>query len=235
MEGLWKSATKALGKSNTIGIPFLYGEKQKQAFLTKYMSNSPITGISVPQSIENPCPTVTTQGRLALVQVEGMDFLASAYKSPNLGADLSKVHSLNSPCPTVTTVPHQSIIFLDKYYGKSVAASVELPANTVTTVDVLRLVDCEMLDNCTDNLRAHVALYKDDSPYTMRIKVAMALLGIGDIKTRMLKVEELKLIQSFPKDYILVGTKREQKKFIGNSVPTQIVKALVEELLSSIN
>lgn len=56
----------------------------------------------------------------------------------------------------------------------------------------------------------------------------MFLYGISDIKMRMLNIPELKQIQGFPKDYKLIGTKTEQKKFIGNAVEVNQAKALVK-------
>ena len=53
----------------------------------------------------------------------------------------------------------------------------------------------------------------------------MALYGLADIYQRMLNVKELKRIQGFPEDYVLIGNQAEQKKFIGNSVHTSIPKA----------
>jgi DNA (cytosine-5)-methyltransferase 1 len=46
----------------------------------------------------------------------------------------------------------------------------------------------------------------------------------------MLRVPELKRIQGFGDDYYLAGTKTDQKKFIGNSVPPPVVRALLEAL-----
>ena len=45
---------------------------------------------------------------------------------------------------------------------------------------------------------------------------------------RMLKVEELLVIQGFPKDYVLYGTSTDKKKFIGNSVVPIMAKVLAE-------
>jgi DNA (cytosine-5)-methyltransferase 1 len=75
-----------------------------------------------------------------------------------------------------------------------------------------------------------VPIYDDDSPMVIEVKKVMALLGITDIKMRMLSINELKLITGFSKDYKLVGTQTDQKKFIGNAVPTQISKAITESL-----
>ena len=43
---------------------------------------------------------------------------------------------------------------------------------------------------------------------------------------RMLKISELLKIQGFPSNYILKGTKNEQKKFIGNAVVPIMAKAI---------
>lgn len=48
---------------------------------------------------------------------------------------------------------------------------------------------------------------------------------------RMLLPEELKQIQGFPKDYKMKGTDKEQIIQIGNAVPPQIVKQLVEHIV----
>lgn len=48
---------------------------------------------------------------------------------------------------------------------------------------------------------------------------------------RMLLPEELKQIQGFPKDYKMEGTNKEQIIQIGNAVPPQIVKQLVEHIV----
>ncbi len=44
----------------------------------------------------------------------------------------------------------------------------------------------------------------------------------------MLSIPELKQIQGFPKDYVLVVNQTEQKKFIGNAVEVNQAKALIQ-------
>jgi DNA (cytosine-5)-methyltransferase 1 len=51
----------------------------------------------------------------------------------------------------------------------------------------------------------------------------------------MLKVPELLRIQGFPQDYRMVGTQSDHKKFIGNSVEPNVVKAWVEIMARKIN
>lgn len=79
-----------------------------------------------------------------------------------------------------------------------------------------------------------IQIFEDDSPMMVKIKEFMALYGIVDIKMRMLTVGELLLIQGFPKDYILIGTQAEQKKYIGNAVEVTIARKLCEALCSGI-
>lgn len=87
----------------------------------------------------------------------------------------------------------------------------------------------------TTELGPVVAIYEDDSPMTVKIKEFMALYGIKDIYMRMLKIPELKRIMGFPDDYVLVGTKAEQKKYIGNAVETHMANALCTALSYQLN
>ena len=73
-----------------------------------------------------------------------------------------------------------------------------------------------------------ILVYEDDSEYTVKIKMFMAMYGISDIKMRMLFVNELLKIQGFGSRYKLVGTQTDKKRFIGNSVPPNWVKAMVQ-------
>ncbi|MDE5786725.1 MAG: DNA cytosine methyltransferase, partial [Duncaniella sp.] len=82
----------------------------------------------------------------------------------------------------------------------------------------------------------HVAIqiYDTDSPMMVKIKQFMALYCIVDIKMRMLMIDEIKLIQGFPKDYILIGTQAEQKKFLGNAVEVTIARKWCEALCAAV-
>lgn len=78
----------------------------------------------------------------------------------------------------------------------------------------------------------------ENPPFDMSIRLKiiefMLLYGIADIKMRMLKVKELKLIQGFPEDYELCGNQSDQKKFIGNSVVPHVVTAWCETMARKI-
>jgi DNA (cytosine-5)-methyltransferase 1 len=47
---------------------------------------------------------------------------------------------------------------------------------------------------------------------------------------RMLKILELLKIQGFDEAYILEGNQSDQKKFIGNAVPPEVPRHMVEAL-----
>lgn len=109
-------------------IKFVAGGKD--AFIVKYNSMSR-TGKYQSPSIDEPCPTVSTQGRLALAKVS---FLSKQYS----GHPGSKNISVEEPEGTITCKDHHA--FVSAYYGNGNNHSVENPAPTVTTKDRLALV-----------------------------------------------------------------------------------------------
>lgn len=117
------------------------------------------------------------------------------------------------PLHTITTsAGHFGMIsaFLIKYYGTGGGQSLDAPLATVVTKDRFGL--------------ASVVILRDGQQYR-----------IADIRLRMLKPEELKLAQGFPKDYVIShdadGNRypvSEQVRRIGNSVVPAMAQALVE-------
>lgn len=119
----------------------------------------------------------------------------------------------NEPLHTITTSPgHFGLVsaFLVKYYGTGCGQELNEPLATITTKDRFGLVN--------------VALNIKGEEYV-----------ISDIFLRMLKPEELKVMQGFPRDYVIDRDYKwrkyptsEQVKRIGNSVVPIMAKALVE-------
>ena len=118
--------------------------------------------------------------------------------------------SCNEPLHTITTSPgHFGLVsaFLVKYYsGCENIQSVDRPLDTITTRERFGLV----------------SVFIEGEPYIIK-----------DIFLRMLKPEELKLAQGFPKDYIIdldyTGKKypvKEQVARIGNSVVPAVATAI---------
>ena len=116
-------------------IKFVAGGKE--AFLVKYNSMSR-TGKYQAPSVDEPCPVVATQGRLALAKV---NFLSKQFS----GQPESKNISVDGPAGTITCKDHHA--FVSAYYGNGHNHSVELPAPTVTTKDRLALVNSVFIDN----------------------------------------------------------------------------------------
>ena len=116
-------------------IKFVAGGKE--AFIVKYNSMSR-TGKYQAPSVDEPCPVVATQGRLALAKV---NFLSKQFS----GQPDSKNISVDGPAGTITCKDHH--VFVSAYYGNGHNNSVELPAPTVTTKDRLALVNSVFIDN----------------------------------------------------------------------------------------
>ena len=119
----------------------------------------------------------------------------------------------DEPLHTITTSPgHFGLVsaFLIKYYGSGYGQELKKPLATITTKDRFGLVN-------------------------VIIDIAGEKYIINDIFLRMLKPEELKLMQGFPKDYIInrdINWKpypiKEQVARIGNSVVPVMAEALVK-------
>ena len=169
-------------------------------------------------SIESPSPTITCKDRVAKVDV---NFIDQQY-----GTGVAA--SIEKPCNTLTTTPKFNLVKAKKYilnpaWGGNVG-SVDAPCCTV----VARQDKAPLYIVSTELGELQIPIYDTDSETMVNIKKFMVSYGIIDIKMRMLNIPELKQIQGFPKDYKLIGTQTEQKKFIGNAVEVNQAKALVE-------
>lgn len=167
----------------------------------------------------------------------------------------STAASVNMPCGTIPTHDRFNFAHVHYDYTTPAVSSVDAPAGTVTTVPKHRLMVCSWLLNPQYSNKGHslekpcftliarmdkrppkivyaikgklkYPITKKDSPMTVKIKTYMMEHGIYDVSARLLKIPELKLIQGFPANYILKGTQAQQKKFIGNSVETNMAKSL---------
>lgn len=240
-------------------IKFVAGGKE--SFMVKYNSMSQ-RGKYVPPSLDDPCPTIATQSRLALASVA---FLSKQFS----GAPEDKNISVDAPAGTVTCVDHHALVSVNfianEYSGGGQLSSIEQPNPAVLTRPKQALISCNKflmnpqynspggsVDSPSFTLIARmdkmppylvttesgdiaIEVYDTDSPMTVKIKEFMAMYQIIDIKMRMLKIPELKLIMGFPEDYVLIGTQADQKKFIGNAVEVTISRAWCEALCQELD
>lgn len=115
-------------------IKFVAGGKKP--FLVKYNSMSR-KGKYLPPSLDEPCPTIATQGRLALASVR---FLSKQFS----GDPESKNVAIDGPAGTITTIDHHA--FVTVHYGNGFNRSLDDPAATLTTKDRMGLVSVSFLD-----------------------------------------------------------------------------------------
>jgi DNA (cytosine-5)-methyltransferase 1 len=167
------------------------------------------------QSIERPAGTILTNDKHNLIRAE---------KFIMPGGFDKRAKSIEDPAPTLTASRHHHYLVNPSWGGAS--SSVESPCVVV----IARQDKAPLyLISCKEGPIA-VPVYEDDDEYTVKLKEFMALYNICDIKMRMLKVIELKVIQGFPIDYILHGNQTDQKKFIGNAVEKHVVQCWSEAL-----
>lgn len=122
-------------------IKFVAGGKD--AFIVKYNSVNKKTGKHVPPSIDEPCPTVATQNRLALAKVS---FLSKQFS----GDPMSKNVSVDAPAGTITCKDHHAIIsaerFIVNYRFNNTGHSIEDPSPTICTVGQIGVASCQFID-----------------------------------------------------------------------------------------
>lgn len=198
-------------------IKFVAGGKE--AFIVKYNSVNKRTGKYVPPSIDDPCPTVTTNPKHRLVTCKHW-IMNTSFK--NTGS------SIDEPAQTVTA--NRKWHYLMNPQFKSAGGSVDNPCFTL----IARMDKMPPYLIQTEQGEVAIIIEPNDSPAMIKIKQFMALYGIIDIKMRMLRIPELKRIMGFPSDYILVGTQADQKKFIGNAVEVNMARVLCEALCRSL-
>jgi DNA (cytosine-5)-methyltransferase 1 len=166
------------------------------------------------QSIDQPAGSILTNDKHKLVKAEKW-LMNTNYN--NVGK------SLEEPAPVITADRHHHYLINPSWGGNP--GSIEQPCPVVIARQdkaPLYLITCQ-------ERPVAVPVYDTDCEWTIKLKEFMALYSICDIKMRMLKVMELKVIQGFPENYVLKGNQTDQKKFIGNAVhpyvPEQWIKA----------
>lgn len=222
------------------------------AFFTKYMGNDSVTGINNGKSLSEPSPVIATSNRLGLVQTHFI------YKYYGNGHNLQSVEEPAGTLTTKDRMVSVGTHFIDRTFSGSEPQSVEMPCGTLLQVPKSNLITTFLINRQFNNVGSStdapcpviiatqdkrplylvqlatgemgIEVYETDSPMTRKIKEFMALYGIVDIKMRMLMVPELLKIQGFPEKYHMVGNQSDHKKFIGNSVVPDVVKAWAEAM-----
>lgn len=212
------------------------------SFISAYYGN----GSNV-HSVNEPCPTVTTKDRLAFIDMQ---------------YGIGVPTDINNPAQTLTANPKLNLVqckpWIMNTNFNNVGSSINEPAQTITAnrkwhyllnpqfqskggdVNKPCFTLIARMDKTPPYLMTAipgtaVKFDKSDSSTMRRIKEFMLIYGIVDIKMRMLRIPELKMIMGFPKDYVLMGTQAEQKKYIGNAVEVNMSRVLCEATASKLN
>ena len=172
-------------------------------------------GNSKPVSDEQPLGAVTTNPKYNLVSCKPWIMNTSF---GNVGA------SIDEPAQTITA--NRKWHYLMNPQFQSAGGSVDNPCFTL----IARMDKMPPYLICTETGDVAIVIEPSDTPAMVKIKEFMALYGIVDIKMRMLRITELKQIMGFPKDYKLIGSQADQKKFIGNAVEVNMARVLCEAL-----
>lgn len=228
--------------------PTITAQQRISAVLIQY--NGKPDGRSIAHSLDSPAITLSTRDRLGLVQFMSADYssgdnnrpiempsgtLTANPKQKLVTANFllnpqfdNKGGSVDDPCFTLIArmdkMPPSLVsaqFILDAQFG-NIGQDIESPASTITASRHEKYVVTIAAGPAKSDIQP------SDSGTMRQIKTFMVDHGISDILMRMLKIEELKGITGLPVGYVLYGTQGEQKKFIGNAVPTHVVKAMVE-------
>jgi DNA (cytosine-5)-methyltransferase 1 len=183
---------------------------QPSFFIDKHYGNS-----SQNQSIDQPAGAIMPTDKHRLVE-------AVPFIMPTSYDNMPK--SVEEPAPTIQATRRHHYIVNPSHGGHSTSTDAPCP------VIIARQDKAPLYLVQVENGQVAIAVFDGDSEICIHIKQFMALYGLVDIKMRMLRVNELLLIQGFPVGYKLEGNQSDQKKFIGNSVVPHVVKAWTEAL-----
>ena len=193
--------------------------------------------------IDNPNPYIVKDGRAVSYMIQ--------YHSETKKGD-ARGQTLDVPVMTIDTSDRYGLVtaFITKFYKSGTGQTINEPLHTITTspghfgVVTAWLLKYYGNGENTESLAEPLATITTKD----RFGLASALIKINgeeymldDILLRMLKPEELKLMQGFPKDYIIAYDykwnpypKTQQVARIGNSVVPIMAKAIIEANCSEI-
>ena len=179
------------------------------------------------QPTSKPIGAVTTKDHFSVVQALVMDHFKGGEAVPT-----------DKPIGAQTTHARYSLVtpMVLGQHGAAQCHPVDKPCPTIATKGAIRAIFPVVVDTSFPKANDdHHVMSGDDPINTIVTKntkiVAFPQLEDGrliDIYIRMLKPEELAAAHSFPKDYVLTGTRTDQVKQIGNSVPVMTAAAMCE-------
>lgn len=186
--------------------------------------------------IDNPKPYIVKDNK-------AIDFIIQYHGEQKSGE--SRGQLLSEPIKTIDTSNRYGLVtaFITKFYKTGVGQGCDEPLHTITTSQGhFGLISAFLVkyygQGCGQELNSPLATITTKDRFGL-VNVILDIKGekyvIYDIFLRMLKPEELKLMQGFPEDYIIdrdINFKpypaKEQVARIGNSVVPVMARKLVE-------
>ena len=173
-------------------------------------------------SVEKPIPTQTTKDHFSVITPLVLGQQGGATARP-----------VDEPCPTIATSGAVRLI-TPLVLGRDACAvcrPADKPMPTLTCGGAMRVIMPFVVDNANGGKIVgsgepmNTVTTKDNH---MGVVPMLEDGRIIDIHIRMLKPSELAAAHSFPKDYVLTGTRGDQVKQIGNSVPVMTAAAMCQ-------
>ena len=195
-------------------------------------------------NLDNPISPQLTWQTKQLISINKKQFLSDYYGRENTA------HSLDGPSNTITTENSKHLIsaFLSNQYNSNGKPevnnqSLDSPCGSLTTNEKVQFITTYFTSS--DNPGSQNQSL--DSPLGtiltgLNKKALITVIEKGefdfDIKMRFLSPDELARISTFPEKYftnpLLKLTKKEQVKLIGNAVPPEWAKLIIEPVIKEL-
>ena len=210
----------------------------------QFLSDASYCDDSKQFSVESPMNTITGQQRHQLI---------SAFISKFFSGKQSHAESIEKPLSTITCIDHNSLVtakanFISKQYnsnGNPEANNQDInePCGSLTTKEKIQFITTYF--NSSNNPGSQNQSL--DAPLGTILtgtnkKALITMIENGDfdfdIKMRFLTPDELSKISTFPDKYFthpqLKLNKKEQVKLIGNAVPPDWAKLIIEPVVNEL-
>ncbi|MBU8725744.1 DNA cytosine methyltransferase [Bacillus pumilus] len=170
----------------------------------------------------------------------------------NIGHAIKELEELQPSFNASDDMPIKKTNWLNHPLSKYLNANVEFLSNHVVTQSTQTALErfenlspgqnFHDLDNSlkstyADTQRTQNTIYKrlDYGDVCNTVVNVRKSMWIHPIKNRAISIREAARLQSFPDDYIFIGTKDSQYQQIGNAVPPLLGRAVAEQVLYSLN
>lgn len=191
-------------------------------------------------SPEEPLNPILTRETKQLITVEKLQFLSDYYGRDNTA------QSLEGPSMTITTENSKHLVtadFISHHFGTGNNQSADEPLNSITTKEKIQFISAYFNSNGNPGSQNQSI---EDPLGTITTgtnkKALVTAFDNGeidfDIKMRFLDPEELSRISTFPENYFthkdLKLSKKMQTKLIGNAVPPEWARMIIEPVVSEL-